>query len=332
MFKADSRPEVVGKTTGSFSHDTPVVSATFAPNGRRLAVLGADWRIDLWDLTTNRRITSLRVHDFAAAAAKVALDIQFGKCGLWQSPEPMSGAFSLDSKTVFAQSADIEAGTVHVSQWDVATGQEVQKFDGNGRFCLSHDGRMLATLAGKMIRVWDIATAKESSAIDASVAAITTMAFCPDGKRLATTEGQRTIRVWDLASGKMTQRIDVESRSPWPQPHPFLVLSPDGQRVVQGGTWDGTLELWEINRGKDVRRLTVDSGMVYGMSFSRDGNKLIGITGNQVLLVDVAAAKPLQRIDLSKWKAGITTVALASDGKSLVAGGTDGKASLYPVR
>lgn len=332
MFTADSRPEVSCGTTGSFSHDAPVVSATFAPNGRKLAVVCADWRIAIWDLATKRPLASLRVYDFATAAAKVAVDIQFGKCGLWQSPEPMSVAFSVDSKTLFARSAAVEAGTVHLGQWDAATGEALQKFEGDGRFCLSHDGRTLATLARNAIRVWDIATGKEMSAIETPVAAITRLAFLPDGKRLVASEGQRTIRVWDLVDRKMSRSFDVESRSLWPQPHPFLVLSPEGRRVVQGGSWDGTLSLWDGNKDKDARRLTVTSHLIYGVNFSADGSKLVGVIGNQIVLIDIATAKALQRIDLSKWKAGITTVALAPDGKNLVAGGTDGKATLCPVR
>jgi WD40 repeat protein len=66
----------------------------------------------------------------------------------------------------------------------------------------SADGRLLATgpRADAPIQLWDLATGKELDRWDGHSAPIGTLAFAPDGNRLASGQTDGTVLIWDIAS------------------------------------------------------------------------------------------------------------------------------------
>lgn len=68
---------------------------------------------------------------------------------------------------------------------------------------------------------------------------LTSMAFSPDGRRLATASIDGTARVWDLE-----RRSNIAT---WTQPVPTsIAYSPDGRSVVTGGI-DGSITMWDAS-------------------------------------------------------------------------------------
>jgi WD40 repeat protein len=87
---------------------------------------------------------------------------------------------------------------------DVTTGKEVIKVEKyQGRLFFSADGSFMASIAsGKGVHLLDLATGKSTRPFQGHKASVTTCAFSPDNRYLATASVDHTILVWDLAVRK----------------------------------------------------------------------------------------------------------------------------------
>ena len=66
----------------------------------------------------------------------------------------------------------------------------------------SPDGAQLATAGyDRLIKLWDVATAKEIRTLRDHIDAIYALEFTPDGKRIVTGAADRSVKIWDVATG-----------------------------------------------------------------------------------------------------------------------------------
>ena len=93
-----------------------------------------------------------------------------------------------------------------VRLWDVATGDEVRRFEIDGRpistlfVAFSPDGMRLAFgQDDDTVRLWDVATGDEVRRFEGHTNSVTSVAFSRDGMRLASESWDETVRLWDVA-------------------------------------------------------------------------------------------------------------------------------------
>ncbi len=92
-------------------------------------------------------------------------------------------------------------------------------------------------------------------------AGVRSVAWSPDGTRLATASWDGTARVWDATGREILalegHRSQVNS----------VAWSPDGTRLATGG-WDGTARIWDPVLGHELHRLDGHAGRVWSVAWS----------------------------------------------------------------
>jgi WD40 repeat protein len=105
------------------------------------------------------------------------------------------------------------------------------------------------------------------------------------------------------------------------EPVSALAFLPGGGRLVSGGA-DGTVRLWEVSTGRELRRFLGHEGGVAALAVSAEGKRLISGGADKALHVwDVSTGRKLHRLrgheDEIRW------VALTADGRKAASAGTD---------
>jgi eukaryotic-like serine/threonine-protein kinase len=223
------RDAQTGKELSSWEASVIWHSCVLSPDGQRLLA-----EIDpgkpnspslrdtvIWDTSTGQRLITLRGGYGAAAfhpngksaALSTAWMVKIldGKSSRdmkdhWKEAIPTRLAFSGDGKRLAGRAPD-----QRLKVWDTRTGRLLHSFPYRWpitSMALSRDGRRLATLSpGAVVRVWDVATGQDvltlrtlsstGSALNlrGSEKVSATIAFSPDGDRLAVTSGG-SVEVW----------------------------------------------------------------------------------------------------------------------------------------
>jgi WD40 repeat protein len=119
---------------------------------------------------------------------------------------------------------------------------------------------------------------------------ISTLAFAPDGKTLATA-GWHGIRYWDVATGRERSRSDGEGSNT-----EKIAFSGDAQNLVTLQRYSGAFHLWDVTSGKRKPQPAGHTSWPYGTTFSSDGTRLASSGDNSVHVWDLATGKSLFNI------------------------------------
>jgi WD40 repeat protein len=142
-------------------------------------------------------------------------------------------------------------GTVQL--WDLSNGQEVLAFQAHPKFlggllAFSPDSTRLASVAWEDPRVylWDAATGQKVLTCQGGDmyprhTDVDSVAFSPDGSRLATVSSNNTIKLWETTSGQELLALQGHPDSGWNRKddsRSSVAFSPDGKRLAcaSGGT------------------------------------------------------------------------------------------------
>jgi WD40 repeat protein len=170
----------------------------------------------------------------------------------------------------------------------------------------------------------------------------TAIAFSPNGNLLASGGRDNTIRLYEATTGKEIRRFaGHQARTYQPDPDPkspldvligavgeggitTLDFSPDGTMLASGG-WDDTVRIWDVQTGKQIRKIDAHKAMVGRVLFAPSGRLLAsrGALDGSVRLWEPTTGVQVQKfVGLSKinpWRLNHdTALSITPDAKTLV--------------
>jgi WD40 repeat protein len=199
-----------------------------------------------------------------------------------------------------------------VQVWDVQTG--LLLFSGSGTsVAFSPDGKSLATVSGKGLKVLDAQTGKEILSMNAVAGGpFHSLKFSPDGKRLACANS-KAITVWDVQTAQLLLTLETASS--------YVAFSPDGKRLA-GEAEGNTLRIWNSHTGLVLLTLKGHTQEVTGLAFSPDGKRLASCSWDKTVRVwDTLSGHEL--LALQGRGGNRNAVAFSPDGHRLAAGSNE---------
>ena len=244
-------------------------------------------------------------------------------------------AYAPDGRTLVSRGRDA------IKAWNADSLRERGSLpsDGSdfGTVAVSPDGTAVAaTLAGRGIVAWDLATLAERATYHTPAAGGATpaapeafgwgLAYSPDGATLAgpADDGAgSSIRLWDVAGRAAT------GLGPPGSPATHLAFTPDGKSLIAKGM-EGSLRVFDV-AGRAERR-TIDAGLTYltAIAVSPDGRAVASSGADRYLrLWSVETGAEVGR--LRGHLKAILGVAFHPDGRHVVTGDSAGTIFLWDI-
>jgi WD40 repeat protein/serine/threonine protein kinase/class 3 adenylate cyclase len=259
------RELATGKVVASMD-DGSVRAIDISPDGRWLAA-GID-RIRLWDTHTWKEAASWSMEGGVASVA-----------------------FSPDGRQLAAVSS-----AKKVVLWDFATHEVIATFPGMGtglgslELCFSPDGRMLAYQEpeGYRVGLWDVGLRTRMLSLAGHTAAITSLAFSPDARLLATGSWDKTAKVWSIEDAR--EVVTLTNHTAWIS---ALGFSPKGGQFATA-SGDQRIRLWNATNWNQVASLKGHLHEIYALAYSPDGLMLASGSKDESVRLWESTTRPQQ--------------------------------------
>lgn len=263
--------------------DAAIVGLRFAPDRRFLAVWLNDGTIKIWSLLDkvwlpNRftGVSGVMNLTFSPNDSLVAFGTTAGGVYLWRVADgkvllATLVGWPVNTVTFSPDGAQLAAATRDaVRIWDVTT-LVLAMLEGfaapSPLYAVSPAGDTIATVLTNTIVLRSLSDGSMVSTFHGHQGAITTLAFAPDGKSLASGSADDTVRLWNISSGAtsfiVAHLADVQS----------VAFSPDGQRLGVVAA-DNAARIWRIGDGAMSSAFTNNGDRITAFAFAPGADRV----------------------------------------------------------
>ena len=154
---------------------------------------------------------------------------------------------------------------------------------------------------------------------------VRTVAFSPDGKRIAAGTGNGRLTVFDSMSGQLIMELEGHQKA-----INSVAFSPDGT-LIASAAFDGSVSIWSARNAAHKYTLNRDGSSVWRIAFSPDSTQLATASKDGTIAIyDIYSQKRLRL--LTAHTADIASIAYSPDGAKLATASYDGSVRLWAAR
>ena len=213
--------------------------------------------------------------------------------------------------------------------FNLATGQEVKRWrlpsqasalafhPDNGKLAVGYENASVAS-------VYDTASGDLLTDLPVGAVSYQTVAWHPDGERLAISGSDPRIQIWNVAAKRKVATLEGHVQNV-----EVLTFHPEGG-LLASHSWDGVLRLWDPSTGRALLQLPLT--VADRPRFSRDGRWVgAALQGEQAELLEVTPNREYRTLVASAGAGGYNHGDISPDGR-LLAVAIDSGTCLWDLR
>lgn len=283
-------------------HTDAVWAVAVTPDGRAALSGSADGTLILWDLQSGQALRRFYGHEGAVYSVDVSPD-----CGNPLSAGCLALSGSADRSLLLW---DVETGEIQLRLAGVADTmaaveqahqvREAGHYDAVWGVTFLPDAaqgsagrRAVSASQDEFVILWDLETGQAAARFDTDVS-LFDLAPSADGRAVLLGTLDSQVFLLDLATGKITPQLRGHTG------RVLAVAFAPGDRQALSGAGDGTLRLWDLYNGAEMRRVQYVAPPDYGacaVAISPDGQMgLAGLWTGDISLWDYATGQEIRRL------------------------------------
>jgi WD40 repeat protein len=283
---------------GRFAH-----GVVFSPTGDRLITIERFPRTNLylWDVATGKKLTTLKGHKnqvnhvaFSSDGTRLVTTSMDRTVRIWDVSATAShreaealvvlrdhtecvnhAVFNRDGSRIASSSDDRT-----VRYWNARTGEPLAVLCGHTNAVTQAAFREkegeIVSVSEDGLRLWDLAGAESDHALSGHESFVYSVAYFPDGKRVASAAWDGTARIWNPTSGRELLRLDHGKER-------YVVsvaVHPGGKFLAtiarEEGESEMSVRLWDAETGRMVHRWSMSASWHDGrLAFDPAGDVLV---------------------------------------------------------
>ncbi len=119
------------------------------------------------------------------------------------------------------------------------------------------------------MHIWNAETGDPIRTLKGHTGSVWSVAYSPDGTRIASASSDGTVRIWNADTGDPIRTLKGHTGSVW-----SVAYSPDGTRIASSG-YDRTIRIWNAETGEPIQTLE-RLGYAFEVAYSPDGTRIAG--------------------------------------------------------